>query len=822
MAIVNGRSGTFNIYTENQYINGYVQWQETYDDSTYIATNKSTVTINAYLHRTNIYSGETYLKNIKGQRIAYFGSETVVDNSNLTLTIAGNTSSSGGAYTKVFTASKEITHDSNGNKSLDVGFYMTNVETGAGATAFKVAKTTSNATLTTIPRYATSIQNVNSKTETTITMNWSSDNIIDYVWYSTDWGTNWVAVGAVNGTSGSYTITKDAHTGGNLTAYTTYNIMTRVRRKDSQLTTNSSKLSVTTEDYPYCTDSPNFTIGSALTLKFHNPLGRSITVNGYGADGSKIFNGTTTGTSLTGFNDSNSVNSQYASIPNSKSGTYKVEVIYGSSTKTRNNGNTYSIRGTETPTIGTITYADTNTTVTAITGNNQHIVQNQSNLKVTFSSATAKNSAKIVKHTFTLNGVTKINEFTSGNVDFGTVNSAKDLTLTVTVTDSRGLTASTTKTITMLAHSSPTAIVTLNRLNNYEDESYLTVDGSVSSVNNKNTMAIKYRYKVSGGSYGSFTTISDNTKQTLSLNKENVYIFNVVVTDSFGTTYNQEHILNKGVFPLFIDIEKNSVGINCLPTNEDSLEIDGTIYTGNIKCKNLFYTPYTESNKLTRTASGNEDFIVTNCYTYLEANKTYTFSCETDGVWGRENADAVEAYLLKDKTYNPFIYISSNPCTFSVSSSGYYFLRCDIMEGLSTHSFWNFQIEEGNTATRFVESKEFSNKQNYSLEEQVVGTWIDGKTIYRKVINFGTLPNATSKIYDVSGLKIDKCINITGFAYRDTDKTSFPLPYTNIVTSDGIQIYYTTANNLPSVVITTGIDRSNTVGYPIIEYTKKE
>ena len=83
MAIVNGKSGTFNISTQNQYINGYVAWQETYDDSTYISTNKTTVTIRAYLHRTNIWSGTTYITNIQGQRIAYFGSETVVDNSNL-------------------------------------------------------------------------------------------------------------------------------------------------------------------------------------------------------------------------------------------------------------------------------------------------------------------------------------------------------------------------------------------------------------------------------------------------------------------------------------------------------------------------------------------------------------------------------------------------------------------------------------------------------------------------------------------------------------------------------------------------------------------
>ena len=155
-----------------------------------------------------------------------------------------------------------------------------------------------------------------------------------------------------------------------------------------------------------------------------------------------------------------------------------------------------------------LSYADTNTTVTAITGNNQHIVQNKSNLKITYTSATAQNSATITSYSFTLNGVTKTSTSASGTIDFGTVNSASNLTLTATVTDSRGNKTSATKSITMLAYSNPTATVTLNRLNNYEDETYLTVDGSIASVNSKNKMTIQYRYKVSGGSYNSFTTIS--------------------------------------------------------------------------------------------------------------------------------------------------------------------------------------------------------------------------------------------------------------------------------------------------------------------------
>jgi hypothetical protein len=59
-----------------------------------------------------------------------------------------------------------------------------------------------------------------------------------------------------------------------------------------------------------------------------------------------------------------------------------------------------------------------------------------------------------------------------------------------------------------------------------------------------------------------------------------MYIFNIVVTDSFGSSYNKEHALGKGVFPLFIDTVLNSVGINCFPTKANSLEVNGADISG--------------------------------------------------------------------------------------------------------------------------------------------------------------------------------------------------------------------------------------------------
>jgi hypothetical protein len=322
-------------------------------------------------------------------------------------------------------------------------------------------------------------------------------------------------------------------------------------------------------------------IGDALTLDFYNPLGRAITVRIIGDNGSEVdvFENLT-GIKLSGYNAQDTINKLYASIPNSQSGRYKVVVNYGNIAMTRDAGNTYKVRGTEIPTINGFDYIDDNANTVAITGDNTKIVQNYSILLVRFHSATANNGAGGISQYYIECNGKNANGNQAGAYDLGTIDSNRDVDLTLTVVDSRGLSASKTIKVKMLAHSKPTANVTLERLNNYEDETYLTVDGSVSSIDGKNTMTIKYRYKVSGGTYGAFTTIGDRAKQTLSLDKNNVFVFNIVITDAFGSTYDEEFGLDKGVFPLFINTERNSVGINKFPVYDKSLEASGMLSLG--------------------------------------------------------------------------------------------------------------------------------------------------------------------------------------------------------------------------------------------------
>lgn len=474
--------------------------------------------------------------------------------------------------------SMTVGHNTDGSKSISYSFSVSDTS-GQSYTCGNASGSGSMA-LTKIPRYLSiSTFDITSITETSIVVKWTTSDPRSGTYYSLDNGTTWIGSATYgeslgsDGKSGTFNISE-------LKANTTYKLKIKIKRTDSGLWTESNEKSFTTYNYPYCTTAPNFTIGNAVKIDFYNPLKRSIAWQVLGADNSVIAGSTTTSTTYTGINGEASINNLYKSIPNAKSGTYKVKVTYSGNVATKTGG-TYSIKGTEKPTVGALSYADSNTNIVAITGNNQHIVQNQSTLSVTIGSATPNNSAgSITKYVLAYNGITK--EYTTAGVySLGKINSGSNIDITLTATDSRGLSASKTIKVTMLAHSNPTALVTLERLNNYEDESYLTVDGSISSVNGKNTMTIKYRYKVSGGSYGSFATIGDKAKQTLTLDKNKVYIFNVVVTDAFGASYDKEHTLGKGTFPLFIDIEKNSLGMNALPAGENVFEIGGSVLENN-------------------------------------------------------------------------------------------------------------------------------------------------------------------------------------------------------------------------------------------------
>lgn len=108
-----------------------------------------------------------------------------------------------------------------------------------------------------------------------------------------------------------------------------------------------------------------------------------------------------------------------------------------------------------------------------------------------------------------------------------------------------------------------------------------------------------------------------------------------------------------------------------------------------------------------------------------------------------------------------------------------------------------------------------TNLNTYSTTETIVGKWIDNKPIYRKVINFGALPNATTKSVALGIANIDQVVNLNCIATSGTIIRTLP---TGSPSGDEYNIdFYITGSNIE---INTGIDRSAYSAYVIIEYTK--
>lgn len=115
---------------------------------------------------------------------------------------------------------------------------------------------------------------------------------------------------------------------------------------------------------------------------------------------------------------------------------------------------------------------------------------------------------------------------------------------------------------------------------------------------------------------------------------------------------------------------------------------------------------------------------------------------------------------------------------------------------------------------------EIVDKSVFSTVEKIIGKWIDGKLIYRKVVNFGALPNTSEKNVPHNISNFNFATKIDGIAYNSDGRT-FPLPAVSFGISSGnitpsIYVFADRTN----ITIGTGVDRSAYNGYVIIEYTK--
>lgn len=266
-----------------------------------------------------------------------------------------------------------------------------------------------------------------------------------------------------------------------------------------------------------------------------------------------------------------------AKIPNSKTATCRVGIIttIGSTSQASYKDVTFTIVE-EKPTLNA-TYEDTNTTTTTITGNNQLIIRNNSTLEIGVTDATAYKEATLSSISANVNGTIYNGTLSSGSAtfDIGTINVSDNITAVVTLTDSRGFIGTKNVNIQVLDWVLPSAIINLQRENTFYSETNINVNAEYSSLDNKNTISIKVREKqVNSSTWSAYTTLQDDITTQLTLDNNYAWDVQVLVQDLLGsTTYNLS--LDRGIPITFFDRTKRSVGINCFPANDTSLEISG-------------------------------------------------------------------------------------------------------------------------------------------------------------------------------------------------------------------------------------------------------
>lgn len=505
---------------------------------------------------------------------------------------------------KVFPAAKgstsgsiTVAHNADGSKSITVGFstrvYVYGPQEYGGTM-----------TLTKIDRAAPTVSfSTSSITANGFKISASASATCDTWQYSTNNGSFWTTFSSTAGTSASTTLSS-------LSPNTSYTVKVRARKKSNQVYGTSSASTVKTLGGSVVNSVSAVTV-DASTVSI------SINVTVYQASYTHslaIKNGSTTYLTISGLSWSTGTSTKTITLTaaqrttlltamksiKSFTGTFALTTTSGSTQIGAVSSKTATVQTTSansSPTISGFTYADTNATTTGVTGNNQYFIQSHSTLQVTPGTATAKNNATISNYTATCNGVS-VSNTTGSALTVGKISKSGSVTVTLTVTDSRGYTASYSKTVTVIAYSSPkVSSLTLRRTNDIEAEMQLIFNGSISAISvggvTKNALQyVRYQYKLtSATSYGSYysilssvtkngTSFSYSNLQLTSLSANSSYDFHLQIQDKLGSLSSLDLYYTVPQGTPLIALRKKKVGINN-PNPAAALDVVGDVRINN-------------------------------------------------------------------------------------------------------------------------------------------------------------------------------------------------------------------------------------------------
>lgn len=231
-------------------------------------------------------------------------------------------------------------------------------------------------------------------------------------------------------------------------------------------------------------------------------------------------------------------------IPSATSGTAKVTVTtYSGSTKIGSavsKNFTLTVPSTVVPSISAVTMSEA---VSGLSGQFGGYVQNKSKLAVKITAAGAYSST-IKAYKTSIQGA----NYTAASFTSGILKNSGTSTVTITVTDSRGRSASTTRSLTVIAYAQPKistfTALRANGLGAADDNGTMAlarIKFAISSVSDKNSKSYKVEYRPKASdtwtqaATGSVYTYDSNMLLNVGLDTDTSYDLRLSVTDYFGT-----------------------------------------------------------------------------------------------------------------------------------------------------------------------------------------------------------------------------------------------------------------------------------------------
>lgn len=452
-----------------------------------------------------------------------------------------------GTWWTVGSYSFKIPHNSDGSKTIScTGGFYTNISPASFSAS-------GSFTLTKIGRYANiTAYTLSDITQTRVRITWNADAACDSVAYMIE-GKQWVYL-----TGLSFDVT-------GLDPGKTYKIMISVRRKDSQLWKNSSYKSFTTNPIASISNpSISCNIGGKLPLSFMDYSYNKSFLRLYQKnlsdewdliDERKEIQQETYEWDLTNFKTT-----MFDNTPNSNES--QIKIICGTTINSKEYTNEYLGKAFVTnsnPVLSTFTFANTDSKSASMLGNTTTMITYYGNLRVSLTQeqkATPKNSSTISYYNVSVTDpdkttiLKKIEESSSTLfLDFGAFSQSGTVKINIEAVDSRGnISNLISKSFQVYLYHNPSIDLNLSRVNNFEKETSLVINGYISRVytsSNKNSLqSLKYRYRIQNGSWTSYATISPSSSVSgndfkilysnalfITLDNQKSYDFEFVITD---------------------------------------------------------------------------------------------------------------------------------------------------------------------------------------------------------------------------------------------------------------------------------------------------